>query len=263
MIRDATVWLAASLVAAAVVANVAWWAGERAPARRAERMDAGAAVFRWLYLGALPLVALGTGVAPLWLAGWVVPASWPAAVAGAFVAAGAGAAAIRLPVAGRTGGPAGVVPLRRTPARIAAALADVVLREAHWGFVRAGVVAAAPGWFAVPGGTRIGLGQLAILGVLVLEFWAQPQRRQLATDPDGPAAAIGASAAASHLGWLLAGSAWAGLAAHTIVALVALVAQNEKNSCPPDWAAQSLAAKITPKSSTPMTTMRTRSRFTC
>ena len=229
MVRDASVWLAAALLAYAVAVNAAWWASERAPASLGRRIDAFLAVSRWLYLGGLPLAALGTGVMPLWLAGWTMPASWPVAVAGALLAAGIGAAVLGVaandgPESARGSDRPGGGRRRPSFERLGACCADVVLREAHWGFVRAGVVAAAPGWFAVPGGAYVALGQALILGLLFAEIWVHPHARHAAIDPDGASAAsaLGVAAAASHLGWMIAGTAGAGLAAHAVVALVAL-----------------------------------------
>lgn len=252
MVRDASVWLAAALLAYAVAVNAVWWAGERAPASRGRRIDAFLAVSRWLYLGVLPLAALGMGVMPLWLAGWTMPSSWPVAVTGALLAAGIGAAILRVaadvPPAERSYGRSGEGRRRSSFERLGACCADVVLREAHWGFVRAGVVAAAPGWFAVPGGAYVGLGQALVLGLLFAEIWVHPYARHAAMAPDGAraASAIGVAAAASHLGWMLAGTAGAGLAAHVVVALVALRYPPAGTTAPPADALDRPMAVIEP-----------------
>lgn len=221
---DPTVWLGAALLGQAIVVHAAWWAVEYGGSERVRRVDAALAVGRWLYMGVLPLLAVALGVAPLSLAGWVWPNPIGRAVYMAAVAAVLGAGAVvaparvaRPPRPARLPHPSG----GRGPAWLADRASDVVLREAHWLFVRAGVVAAAPGWFALPGGTHAALGQAVIGALLVLEAWANPVVRDAARTPSGrwAAAQLGAAAAASHLGWVLGGSAACGLAAHVVVAL--------------------------------------------
>lgn len=222
MTHDPTVWLGASLAAYAVAVNAAWWAVAHGPADRAARVAAGLAAARWLYLGGLPLAAVALGVAPLWLAGWIRPSDPLAALGGALVAGLAGAAAIVGPwraAAARTAAPRGPAAVPFDAATVGRRAADVVLHEAHWGLVRAGVVAAAPGAFALPGGTLTGIGQLAVAALLLGELLAHPWLRHRALDAQGawPVARLGVAAAASHLGWTLGGTAAAGLAAHAVV----------------------------------------------
>lgn len=230
MTHDPTVWLGASLAAYAVAVNGAWWAVAHGPAARAARVAAALAVARWLYLGALPLAAVGLGVAPLWLAGWIPPPDRWAAFVGATVAGLAGVAAVVGPwrAAAARSAAAGLPPAARPgAAAIGARAADVVLHEAHWGLVRAGVVAAAPGAFALPGGTLTGIGQLAVAALLLGEVLAHPWLRHRALDAQGAwgVGRLGVAAAASHLGWTLGGTAAAGLAAHVLVAAAVVAAE--------------------------------------
>lgn len=236
MAHDPTVWLAASLVVGAVAVNAAWWAAAHGPPERAARIAAALAIGRWLYLGGVPLAAVGLGVAPLWLSGWISPAvPWVTGVA-ATAAAAAGAAAVVVPwrLAGIGCAVAGGTP-QGGFALLGVRAGDVVLREAHWGLVRAGVVAAAPGWFALPGGAAAGVGQLAVLVLLVGEALANPWLRHAVADRDGAWSfgRLAAAAAASHLGWALGGAAVAGLAAHLAVAIAAAVVERGAYGAPP------------------------------
>lgn len=217
---DPTAWLGAAILAQAVAVNAGWWMAEQGDPTRARRVDGALALGRWLYMGALPLLAVALGVTPLWMSGWLWPAQYGRAIGMAALAAALGAAAVALPA--RLARPPRL-PSGPRAAWLADRATDVVLREAHWSFVRAGVVAAAPGWFALPAGTHAALGQAVVGALLLLEAWANPAVRHAAQAPAGrwSAAQLGAAAAASHLGWVLGGSAACGLAAHVVVALAA------------------------------------------